>query len=92
MAKRGARKSQTRHHKGGKKNRKWGRMKEWCAAYRASGRRERNKARNLSREVRQQARRALRAARRRWLGRGHTALALTKLEECVMWATKAITG
>lgn len=57
MAKKGARKSQNRHHKGGKKNRKWSRNKDWCAAYRARGQREINRKRNLARQERIRARR-----------------------------------
>ncbi|HWT83672.1 MAG TPA: hypothetical protein VN648_33330 [Candidatus Methylomirabilis sp.] len=51
MAKKGARQSRARTHKGGKKNRKHGRNKSWCEAYRQAGQRERNKRRRLARRV-----------------------------------------
>lgn len=35
-------------HKGGKKNRKFGRNKDKCAAYRAKGTRDKNKARKAA--------------------------------------------
>jgi len=38
-------------HKGGKKNRKHGRNKVWCAQYRMRGTRERNKIRKLKRHL-----------------------------------------
>ncbi len=38
-------------HKGGKKNRKWGRNKKFCERYRIEGRRERNKARKAIRHL-----------------------------------------
>jgi hypothetical protein len=39
-------------HKKGKKNRKHGRNKKFCEAYRARGTEARNKARNVEREKR----------------------------------------
>lgn len=36
-------------HKGGKKNRKHGRNRKWCEAYRARGQREINKAKKAAR-------------------------------------------
>ena len=47
--------------KGGKKNRKWNRNRVKCAAYRAAGRREANKARRAAKRERRLAR--LRAKR-----------------------------
>lgn len=41
--------------KGGKKNRKHGRNKVFCAKYRAENREAKNKARNIAREKRRQA-------------------------------------
>lgn len=38
--------------KGSKKNRKFGRNKVFCEAYRRSGRREKNKARRIERHLR----------------------------------------
>lgn len=40
--------------KGGKKNRKHGRNKVFCAKYRAENREAKNKARNVAREKRRQ--------------------------------------
>lgn len=41
--------------KGGKKNRKHGRNKVFCAKYRAENREAKNKARNVKREERRQS-------------------------------------
>lgn len=37
--------------KKGKKNRKYGRNKQWCEAYRARGQRERNKVRKVLKHI-----------------------------------------
>lgn len=43
-------------HKKGKKNRKHGRNKDFCAKYRAENREAKNKARNIKREEAKRAR------------------------------------
>lgn len=37
--------------KGGRKNRKWGRNKDWCKAYAARGQREKNKVVRLRKHL-----------------------------------------
>jgi len=43
--------------KGGKKNRKHGRNRKWCAAYRLRGQREKNKVKKAKRERRKDEKR-----------------------------------
>ena len=46
-----ARPSSGQAPKKGKKNRKWGHNKSFCAAYKASGRQEKNRARRIRRHL-----------------------------------------